>query len=506
MNSSFKMTIKNIAIVGFATFLFCSCAEFLDVNDNPNAPVSENLQLNAKLPAALVATVNQETVQLNQLGALWGGYWGTTSEGINMFFNQKTYNGPGMRDVRDGYPVWETSYTNLLYYQLIKEQAEEEGSLFYLGVSKIMQGWHFLRLVDIYNNVPFDEALQGTEFSTPRYESGEAVYQKSLDLISEGIEDLKNAQAGTEAGNDDILFNGNKTLWAKFGNTIKLRALIRQSETDNIANIQAEMSKIAAEGSGFLGAGESALAQPGYLNTASKLNPFWESYYRNVEGAVTANYQDIRPTVYVLQQYVERNDPRVSQLYVSIDGNYHGVLFGDPKVNHSLYGREVTSSFKGPQENNGQPAALFKSATQPSVLMGSFESLFLQAEAAQRGWLATSAQDLYEQAVLESFLFMEVDESEFSTYIEQPSIAFNNTVEQIIEQKWLALNSISSIEAWNDYRRLGIPAIPNSLQAPTANARPLRMMYPETERMTNNEEASKQGSDLITEAKVWWDQ
>src|SRR5690606_32447474 len=212
MNFSFIMTIKNTAFAGFATLLLSACTDFLDVNDNPNAPVSENLQLNAKLPAALVATVNQETGQLNQLGALWGGYWGTTSEGINMFFNQKTYNGPGMRDVRDGYPVWETSYTNLLYYQLIKEQAEDEGSLFYMGVAKIMQGWHFLRLVDIYNNVPFEEALQGTEFSTPQYESGEAVYQKSLDLISEGIEDLKNAPAGTEAGNDDVLFKGNKTL------------------------------------------------------------------------------------------------------------------------------------------------------------------------------------------------------------------------------------------------------------------------------------------------------
>ncbi|HLW20349.1 MAG TPA: hypothetical protein VKX33_08500, partial [Cyclobacteriaceae bacterium] len=85
------MTIKNISIIAlFAGALLSSCADFLDVNDNPNAPISENLQLSAKLPSALVATVNQESGQLNQLGALWGGYWGTTSEGINMFFNQKT--------------------------------------------------------------------------------------------------------------------------------------------------------------------------------------------------------------------------------------------------------------------------------------------------------------------------------------------------------------------------------------------------------------------------------
>src|SRR5690606_18616699 len=239
------------------------------------------------------------------------------------------------------------------------------------------------------------------------------------------------------------------------------------------------------------GAGENAFVQPGYLNTASKLNPFWESYYRNVEGAVTANYQDIRPTAFLIEQLESRNDPRLSQLLVEVDGAYRGVHFGDPVVNHSLYGRAVTSAFKGPVENNGQPAALFKSSTQPSVMMGAYESLFLQAEAAQRGWISASAEELYQAAIRESFLYMDADLEALPTYLEQASVKFHNTVERIIEQKWLALIGTSSIEAWNDYRRTGLPEIPNSLQAPTANARPLRMMYPETERMTNNEEASK---------------
>src|SRR5690606_5523116 len=177
MNNIFQKTI----FFTFCVLLFAGCEGYLDVNDNPNDPVSENLELSAKFPAALVATVNQETGQLNQLGAFWGGYWGTTSEGINLFFNQKTYNGQGMRDVRDGYPIWETSYTTLLQYQLIKEQAEEEGALFYAGASKIMQGWHFMRLVDIYNNLPFDDALQGTNKSTPGYEPGKQVYEKAID-------------------------------------------------------------------------------------------------------------------------------------------------------------------------------------------------------------------------------------------------------------------------------------------------------------------------------------
>lgn len=496
--------IMNVLLAVVLAAGLSACNDFLDVNDNPNSPVSENLRLSAKLPAALVSSVNQESGQLNQIGALWGGYWGTTSEGINLFPDLKNYNGPAIRHQRDGIPVWENAYTTLLYYQLIRQQAEQEGSKFYLGIAKVMQGLHFMRLSDIYNNLPFDDALQGTVHPTPRYEDGKTVYAKSIQLITDGIADIKGAAPGTEPGTDDVMFRGNRTLWIKFANTIKLRGLIRQSEADNTAFINAEIQKIKSEGTGFLGAGESALVQPGYLTTAGKLNPFWENYYRNVQGVSTGNHVDIRPTVFLVDQYKARKDPRLATVFVAVNGDYKGVLFGNPNA-ESQYNRAATSAFKGPQENGNRASGLFKSATQASVLMGSFESLFLQAEAIQRGWLEGSAKSTYEAGIQESFKYMEVAASEFAAYNAQENVVFNNTIQRIIEQKWLALNSISSIEAWNDYRRLGIPAIPNSLDAPSATARPLRFMYPESERQTNNAEATKQGGDDMITDKVWWD-
>lgn len=485
-----------------------SCQKFLDVNENPNQPGSGTLPLSAKLPAALVATAIQETGQLNQLGAFWGGYWGTNNEAISQFVDLKAYNGPAIRHQRDGIKIWETGYTNLLYYQLIKEEADQEDHLFYAGVARIMQGWHFLRLVDVYNGIPFDDALQGTAFITPRYEDGKTVYEKSLNLITEGIELVKSASSGStiDPGKNDLVFKGDRTLWAKFGNTIKLRALIRQSEAGNAAHISAEMAKIAGEGSGFLAAGESALVNPGY--TDANPNSFWSSYYRDPSGASAANRENIRPTEFVIDAYVQRNDPRLAKLYVDIETEYKGVLFGNPTVAPE-YGRDVTSAFRGPAENGGQPAALFKSPVQSLVLMGSFESLFLQAEAASRGWITGSSEkSLYEEAIRESFKYMEVEAGEFTAYNNQATVnldAAADKIERIVEQKWLALNSISSIEAWNEYRRLGVPAIPNSLEAPTPAARPQRLMYPETERMTNNENASALGSDDLLNAKVWWD-
>lgn len=499
--------INSIIVIILITIISSSCDDYLNVNDNPNAPGSSNLGLNTKLPAALLSTIVLETGSINQVGGFWGGYWGTTNEGVNQFFSLKTYNGPTIRNQRDGIQIWENSYNNLLYYQLIREEAESAGALFYAGIAKIMQGWHFLRLVDFYNNIPFDQALQGTAFPTPEYEDGQTVYRKSVDLITEGIQDIVNAKEGTHPGNDDIIFNGSRSLWIKFGNTIKLRALIRQSETGNDDYITSEINKINAQGGGFLEEGESAMANPGYTN--AQPNGFWSSYYRDLGGATTGNHQNIRPTTYLINSYLEKNDPRLPLLYQKVENTWKGVLFGNPNTSDPMYSQENTSAFLGPEENNGKPAALFKSPSQSDVLMGSFESLFLQTEAAVRGWIDGSAKSFYERAIAESCRYMEVEDSLIIDYITQDEVAYANAdtpLKRIIEQKWLALNSISSIEAWNDHRRLGWPNYPGSIAngIPEGN-RPLRFMYPETERSTNNDNTSLQGNDEMTISRIWWD-
>src|SRR5690606_12399777 len=135
--------------------------------------------------------------------------------------------------------------------------------------------------------IPFDQAGGGREFLNPVYEPGQEVYAKSIDLITDGILDVKASDMTASPKHGDILFDGNKNLWAKFGNTIKLLALIRQSEKGLASYIQSEIAKITAERSGYLGADEHALVNPGYLNTNGKLNPFWTNYYRDVQGNST---------------------------------------------------------------------------------------------------------------------------------------------------------------------------------------------------------------------------
>lgn len=499
-------TLKYSAFFLFLALQLSGCDQFLDVNSNPNSPNSDNLPLSAKLPAALVSTVNQETQQINQIGAFWGGYWGTDNEGANQFFDLKTYNGPGIRSQRDGIPVWENGFNNILYFRLIQDEAELQGADFYSGVSKIMQGWLFLRLVDFYNNIPFDQAAQGNTFLNPEYESGDVVYQKSIALISEGMADLKASTTSSVENSGDLLFAGNTQMWLKFANTVKLRALVRQSEKGNASYISSQIQAIQQEGSGFLALGENALINPGYLNSAGKLNPVWENYYRTVDGKTTANHLNIRPTQYIVDLMSSKNDPRLNSLYLQVNGKTQGVIFGNPDAGNPQYDAKATSAFKGPLENNNQATGIFHSFSQSSVLMSSMESLFLQAEAAARGWISGDAEILYNQAIRASFQFYKTDLNSLETYLAQEEVDFSqasNPIERIIEQKWLALNSVSSVEAWNDFRRLGMPNFP-ATAATGIEGRPYRLMYPETERGTNLENVELQGNDIITEAKVWW--
>jgi hypothetical protein len=495
-------------LVALTASTFTACDSYLDTNVNPNAPT--NVPVEQKLPNALVKTLNLETGALNQLGAVWVGYWAKATDGpvnTSLFRLEETYAVEAMSFDRDGRPIWEDSYTTLINYKDIENSAAESGDLAYVGIAQIMQGWHFMRLVDLYNNVPFSDALHGSRNVSPKYDDGQTVYDGSVNLISEGIRNIKEAPSlSKKPGADDVVFKGNLALWVKFANTIKLRALLRQSETGRESYIAAELQKIKQEGSGFLGVGESALVNPGYQISAGLQNPFWDAYYRNQAGALTTGYNTLRPTAYLVQQYKERNDPRLAKLYRSVAGDYVGVPLG---ATSNEFAMAKTSALLGPNENGSQPAGLLKSAQQPSVLLASFESLFLQAEAAERGWLSGAGQ-LYEEAIKESFKYMAVPAGDFTVYNSQPSVNFTlatDKVQRIIEQKWLALNSISSIEAWNDFRRLGyLNTLPQSLQSPSADPdfRPRRLTYRQSEVYTNGDEVAKQGAIDPFRSRVFW--
>jgi hypothetical protein len=159
--------------------------------------------------------------------------------------------------------------------------------------------------------------------------------------------------------------------------------------------------------------------------------------------------------------------------------------------------------------------------------MTSAESLFLQAEAVQRGYLTGSAQTLYETGIKESFKQLGLTEANATTYYSQtaavtPVIAdpiavggqFDtkaispnftlaaNKIQAIITQKWIANNGINGFEAWTEFRRTGYPAGNYISLNASAQTFPVRIPYPQNEVNNPN---TPVGVTIFT-PKIFWQQ
>jgi hypothetical protein len=130
------------------------------------------------------------------------------------------------------------------------------------------------------------------------------------------------------------------------------------------------------------------------------------------------------------------------------------------------------------------------------------EVCFDLAEAALKGWnVGGSAASWYNKGVQASFDEWQVFSTyqsdvnnyygavkDYSTYIAQPSVAFNNTLQRIIEQKWIASWQACN-EAYMDWRRTGYPEI-NIGWSSYRGAIPVRFAYDNTELQNNSDNAA----------------
>src|SRR5690606_42011039 len=90
-------------------------------------------------------------------------------------------------------------------------------------------------------------------------------------------------------------------------------------------------------------------------------------------------------------------------------------------------------------------------------LLSAAEVHFILAEAALKGWDVGDTNTHYEQAIKSSLETWAVAET-YGSYIAQPEAAFNNSLEQINAQKWVA-SWTAATEPWLDYRRSRSPAL-----------------------------------------------
>lgn len=492
-----------LSIVLLIAVALGSCQKKLDINQNPNQPSEAAVSAERILPNALHHTGVQTA---NGYGWLsnWMGYW-SPSGSYNPSTEESSYNITNTFQETK----WSGIYNVLFDFSKVEEKSVAAGLPYYKAISMIMSAHLYQNLVDIYGDVIYSQAFQPNTYPTPEYDDAATVYKALHAKLDSAVTIMKAVTVSNQAKTIDIVYGGDTKLWIKLANTIKLRLLIRTSKIDGSPT--AEIAKIKANG-GVLQSGETANVNPGYRNDNNKQSPFFSSYGLLVSGEDANTF--FRGNEYSIESFKSNGDVRLGYFFKRAKSPTSA---NNPYVG-TVYGGEPDTDFGGDQTSN-IGTGLVRSAEQPQWIVTSMESMFLQAEAILKGWdiggpYAGNAKDAYDAAIRESFIWLQIPDAvnEADDYIQNAadwSFATNDAerLELIIWQKYLALTGLNPLEAWNDYRRTGIPGdVPLSINTARGTRQiPVRLLYPSIEYAVNSGNVQKQGSVNTQTSTLFWD-
>jgi hypothetical protein len=505
------MKYKYLYALALVVMVSTGCKKaFLDVNTNPNSLPTATPSF--VFTNALNTTANN-MVSPNEIGAYWAGQWTQSSSYIlsTTTFNYQYTNGD--------FNYWDGLFDNLQDYQYVLNNADAQDQKYFKGPARIMKAYVYQALIDMYGSVPYTEALKGVGSLAPKFDDAKTVYEALITELDGAIADVKATPFASAYAGADLVFGGSTSKWAKFANSLKLRILMHQARiAGRDTYIVTEINKIVSEGSGFIVGEEVGVGGPSFfVATAGKLNPVYDRWGYDANGAVRALARYPRPTKFLFDQLIATNDTfrlkRIAYAKGGENGNNPGVSV-QPEIVSNYVGVPfgIGSGYTAPSSSYIGPSLIVKGTFNKAyVLMTAAEIQLNLAEAKQRFPAVTltgTAQSYYEEGVRQSFRVLGVANATTQANVLLTSgkadadwTASTDKLRAIAIQKWLAFTNFSGLEAWTEYRKTNLPATPQSPGVTTAD-RPLRFFYPATESGSNANVPT--GINVFT-TRLFWD-
>ena len=496
--------MKKLLIIMLTCALVLSgCSdEFFDINKSPNSATEDNMTPSLVLPRALHRLADISATG-NREYAFWMGYWARCAGGYGPNTDEEEYK----LTTSFKRTAWLEMYDMLKDFDVIEKNAVSRDETAYEGIAKIMKSIGFMQLVDQYNNVPYSKAFNLGEYMLTPYDKGVDIYAALITDLEAADALLADAKVSDNLDLEtaDVMFAGDLEMLRKLGNTQRLRLLIHQTGLLTDAQLKTEVDKIDAT-IGFLGAGETASVQPGYAKDVNKQNPFWDTYNTNDAGG-TDNFN--RANNFILKLLMNNDDIRYTRFFAEASAPVNNVKYAGYDFGVESQVGQLTAS----QSSMVSGPGLISGASDPLWLFTSFESLFLQAEAVQRGALAGVAKDAYEAAVKESFIWLGLTAADANTYLTNTDKTIGNWDQNadklmlIAKQKYIAMCGVNGLETYTEYRRTGYPSTADilSVRAGITNSIPKRLIYPIEEYNYNAANALAEGTINPQTATIFWD-
>ncbi|HFA48679.1 MAG TPA: SusD/RagB family nutrient-binding outer membrane lipoprotein [Bacteroidetes bacterium] len=547
-----KNILKYLSVAVLLVFSSCDLTE-LDYLDSPNGVSPENAETQFIFFAAeldledFFNTMTFNTMRPVRMLPMTGGNI------YNNAFSSTTFDF-----------AWRKAYADLLPdLDAIIASAEKEGSEvpIYAGAAKVMKSYVLTTLVDVFGNVPYSEAGQGVVNKSPKADNSQDVYNVALALLDDAIKDLSGPQVEIKA-EQDLFYEGKPEKWLALANTLKLRWYVNtRLVADHTSDINALVNNVIQDKDGdFQFNYTNNLRNVMNGDGGDSRHPFYINQYESGSGVYQSNYYmwslaeekgivDPRLRYYFFRQDAHPEEADAFTLDCNTQprpihytgpypfcavydgfgywGRDHGDNAGIPpdgdrRTVFGLYpgGGKFDSdeglAGKVSVKNGGKDGAAGEGIA--PIMLSSFTK-FMLAEAALTMGTTGDPRAYLEEGVRQSIekvmsfgekdagadvnLFPSNDDVE--AYVAKVLELYDNAgstndkLDVILKEYHIALWG-NGIEAYNFYRRTGLPSGMQPTREPSSGDFPRLMFYPSS-YVNLNENASQKA---ITE-QVFWD-
>lgn len=483
-----KRIKKYIACLLFIAVMAGSgCSKITEDNVDPNNPSIENASPQLLLPSAFMCSAGQIGGEYAITGGLWAQYY-TQSAFASQY---RTIDAYSMVSSDNNIAYREVFRNALVDYKKIQDlSTEAENWPFYL-MATVMKAYTYQVMVDLYDMVPYSEALSGSANLQPKFDDGYSIYTGLLGEINDALSKEYNVSLSPTDALSDIIFGGDMEQWERFANTLKLKMYLRMVNA-KAAEAQTGITALYTDNAPFL---ETGAGITSYQDRPNYSNPFYEQNIRRLN-----TNDNLRASVTFVSWLQKDNDPRIVSYFGSATpGAIHQ---GDYASNNPAY---------------GAAAVFVQHATDPVWFISKAESLLMQAEARVRYFGGAGAKALYDAGVTAAFAQLDLTPGALLTgaYAFPDAGTMEQKQEAISTQKWASFPGTHDLEGFFEQNRTGYPKYSTvystspayiagqlvySANGVTGGLFPKRLLFPEIERSRNiNTPAEKP----LTE-KVWW--
>ncbi|MES2647103.1 MAG: SusD/RagB family nutrient-binding outer membrane lipoprotein [Bacteroidota bacterium] len=534
---------KSLIYIGLASVLFMAgCTkDFDEINTDPTqsspATFDPNFFLSNSQWTYVDGIMGYNGAILFQSG--WTQIFSSTSSGGANYYSNADKYAPSSNTTDYQGRAWERGFRSAgLANEIIKNLSEKPELVNLKSAATIMKVLALHYVTDIYGDIPYSEALKGSDgISLPKYDKQEDVYKAMLSDLEGAITQFDASKA--KPTSDIFNYKGDIAQWKKFGYSLMLRIAMRLTKAD--AALAKTWTEKAAAGGTFAGVSDNAFVLPdngnGYTN-------------QNARSLITVeDYYSVRWSKVLIDYLKANNDPRLGLIaevpMAGIANNQNATLAGDNTPANQLgqpSGWDLNGGATDITKSPGYPGgtgtgadlspigkysrprtSVYTAFNTPVFVITYAETELLLAEAAARGWSvgATAAQH-YKNGVSAALQTLgtlspnaTISTAAADAYatahpLDVSSLA--SSLKMINEQYWATTASYMNFtEAWNNWKRSGFPVLTpvNYAGNFSGGVIPRRQPYPSGESTNNTENyktaiAGLTGGDTWS-ARVWWD-